>query len=71
MTDVHRFFKLLSRNKLTRQQAFRAIGDDLAFQVDNGALTQLLNAAQQRQKEIMIFVSNVAVCKSLPARSSA
>ncbi|NIH12265.1 MAG: hemin-degrading factor [Serratia symbiotica] len=58
MTDVHQFFKLLSRNKLTRQQAFRAVGDDLAFQVDNGALTQFLNAAQQRQNEIMIFVSN-------------
>ncbi|BBI91907.1 hemin-degrading factor [Serratia symbiotica] len=58
MTDVHQFFPLLNRNKLTRQQAFRAVGDDLAFQVDNGALTQLLNTARQWQNEIMIFVSN-------------
>ncbi|MEX0632617.1 hypothetical protein M8494_12995 [Serratia ureilytica] len=31
MTDVHQFFQLLSRNKLTRQQAFRAVGNDLAY----------------------------------------
>ena len=49
MTDVHQFFQLLSRNKLTRQQAFRAVGDDLAYQVDNSALSQLLEAAQQQQ----------------------
>ena len=58
MTDVHQFFQLLSRNKLTRQQAFRAVGDDLAYQVDNSALSQLLEAAQQQQNEIMIFVGN-------------
>lgn len=58
MTDVHQFFQLLSRNKLTRQQAFRAVGDDLAYQVDHGALSQLLSAAQQFQNEIMIFVGN-------------
>lgn len=58
MADVHQFFSLPNRNKLPRQQAFRAVGDDLAFQVDNGALTQLLNSAQQWQNEIMIFVSN-------------
>jgi putative hemin transport protein len=58
MTDVHQFFQLLSRNKLTRQQAFRAVGDDLAYQVDNSALSQLLQAAQQQQNEIMIFVGN-------------
>ena len=48
MTDVHQFFQLLSRNKLTRQQAFRAVGDDLAYQVDNSALSQLLEAQQQQ-----------------------
>ncbi|MDK1703421.1 ChuX/HutX family heme-like substrate-binding protein [Serratia rubidaea] len=58
MTDVHQFFQLLSRHQIGRQQAFRAVGDDLAYRVDNGALAQLLNAAQQAQNEIMIFVSN-------------
>lgn len=58
MTDVHQFFQLLSRNKLTRQQAFRAVGNDLAYRVDNCALNQLLNAAMDLQNEIMIFVGN-------------
>ena len=58
MTDVHQFFGLLKRHNLTRQQAFRLVGDDLACQVDNGALAQLLQAAMQDRNEIMIFVGN-------------
>lgn len=58
MTDVHQFFQILRRRNLTRQQAFRAVGDDLAYQVDNSALTEILNKANQAQNEIMIFVSN-------------
>ncbi|AHG20007.1 hemin transporter [Chania multitudinisentens RB-25] len=58
MTDVHQFFQLLTRNNLTRQQAFRAVENDLAYQVDNASLTQLLNAALQDKNEIMIFVGN-------------
>lgn len=58
MTDVHQFFQLLTRNNLTRQQAFHAVENDLAYQVDNASLTQLLNAARQDQNEIMIFVGN-------------
>lgn len=58
MTDVHQFFQLLTRNNLTRQQAFRAVGNDLAYRVDNSALAQLLQAAKDAQNEIMIFVGN-------------
>jgi len=58
MTDVHQFFGLLKRHSLTRQQAFRLVGDDLACQVDNSALAQLLNSARQDGNEIMIFVGN-------------
>ncbi|UGB02035.1 hematinate-forming heme oxygenase ChuS [Leclercia sp. G3L] len=58
MTDVHQFFGLLKRHSLTRQQAFRLVGDDLACQVDNSALVQLLNSARQDGNEIMIFVGN-------------
>lgn len=58
MTDVHQFFQLLSRNNLTRQQAFRAVGNDLAYRVDNSALTEILEAAKSAQNEIMIFVGN-------------
>ena len=58
MTDVHQFFGLLKRHSLTRQQAFKLVSDDLACQVDNRALSQLLNNACQDGNEIMIFVGN-------------
>ncbi len=58
MTDVHQFFILLKRYNLTRQQAFRAVKDDLACRVDNSALSQILTAAQQDKNDIMVFVGN-------------
>lgn len=58
MTDVHQFFQLLKRHDITRQQAFEAVGDDLAWRVENGSLTRLLNIAKEDQNEIMIFVGN-------------
>lgn len=58
MTDVHQFFQLLKRHDVTRQQAFKTVGDDLAWRVDNGSLTRLLNIAKDDQNEIMIFVGN-------------
>lgn len=60
MTDIHQFFRLLERHNVTRQQLFRVVADDLAYQVERGALLQILNAAHQQQNEIMIFVSNGA-----------
>ncbi|MFA3761221.1 hemin-degrading factor [Yersinia sp. 2466 StPb PI] len=58
MNDIHQFFMLLKRNKITRRQAFRSVGDDLAYPVDNKALRQILYAAQACQNEVMIFVGN-------------
>lgn len=58
MTDVHQFFSLLKRHNLSRQQAFRLVGDDLARQVENTALAQLLDTARQDGNEIMVFVGN-------------
>ncbi|MCK8573841.1 hemin-degrading factor [Yersinia ruckeri] len=58
MTDIHQFFQLLKRHNLSRQQAFRAVGNDLAYQVDNCALQQILAAAKEQKNEIMIFVGN-------------
>jgi len=58
MTDVHQFFGLLKRHNVSRPQAFRAAGDDLAWRVDNDALARLLALAQQDGNEIMIFVGN-------------
>lgn len=58
MTDVHDFFILLKRHNLTRQQAFNSVADDLAYRVDNDALSQILFAAREDQNEIMVFVGN-------------
>ncbi|MEQ9860346.1 hemin-degrading factor [Pectobacterium cacticida] len=58
MKDVHDFFILLRRYNLTRQQAFNSVSDDLAYRVDNDALSQILFAAREDQNEIMVFVGN-------------
>ncbi|MCZ4060243.1 hemin-degrading factor [Pantoea sp. LMR881] len=58
MTDVHQFFALLKRHNVSRQQAFRAAGNDLAWQVSNNALATVLDLALQDGNEIMIFVGN-------------
>ncbi|WP_342321999.1 ChuX/HutX family heme-like substrate-binding protein [Kosakonia sp. BYX6] len=58
MTDVHQFFGLLKKHNVSRQQAFRLVGDDLACQVGNDALRNLLHTVTKEGNEIMIFVSN-------------
>ncbi|MGK3124553.1 hemin-degrading factor [Candidatus Pantoea formicae] len=58
ITDVHQFFGLLKRHNISRQQAFRAVPDDLARQVSNDSLAKLLDQAQQDGNEIMIFIGN-------------
>lgn len=58
MTDVHQFFQLLRQHDVSRQQAFRAVGEDLAWQVSNDALNLLLQTAREEQNEIMVFVGN-------------
>ncbi|WP_428944182.1 hemin-degrading factor [Pantoea sp. FN060301] len=58
MTDVHQFFGLLKRHNVSRQQAFRAVPEDLARQVDNSALREVLTMAQADGNKIMIFIGN-------------
>lgn len=58
MNDVHQFFGLLKKYQLSRQQAFRLVGDDLACLVSNDALPNLLETVLQDGNEIMIFVDN-------------
>lgn len=58
MTDVHQFYLLLHRHRLTRQQAFNSVGDDLAMRVDNQTLAGLLHRVQQDGNAIMVFVGN-------------
>lgn len=58
MTDVHQFFVLLRKHNLSRQQAFRAVSDDLACRIENDALPRLLGTVREEGNEIMIFVGN-------------
>ncbi|WP_226573401.1 hemin-degrading factor [Mangrovibacter yixingensis] len=58
MTDVHQFFGLLKKHGVSRQQAFRSVGTDLACQVDNDAVLHILTQAEKAQNEIMIFVAS-------------
>lgn len=58
MTDVHQFFGLLRQNKLSRQQAFRLVPEDLACQVDKLAIVSLIKKICNDGNEIMIFVTN-------------
>ncbi|KEA54317.1 hemin transporter [Mangrovibacter sp. MFB070] len=58
MTDVHQFFGLLKNHEVSRLQAFRAVGSDLACQVDNDAVQHILAQAEKAQNELMIFVAN-------------
>lgn len=58
MTDVHQFFGILKALKLTRHEAVRRIGEDYAWQLDRGALTDMFGAASDRDVPIMCFVGN-------------
>lgn len=58
MTDVHQFFSLLNRHNVTRQQAFSSVSDNLACQVDNSALSQILEMALNDGNEIMVFIGS-------------
>lgn len=60
MTDVHQFFRLLKKHNASRQQAFRAVRNDLAQQVSNQSLAMLLDSVHRDGNEIMIFVGNRA-----------
>lgn len=58
MTDVHQFIGLLNKHKVGRMQAFRLIGEDLAYRVPANAITQVLEQAAQTAVPIMVFVGN-------------
>lgn len=58
MDDAHQFFGLLRRLNISRQQAFASVANDLAWRVQNDAVTIALNQAQADGNEIMIFVGN-------------
>lgn len=58
LTDTHQFFPMLRKFKVTRQAALRAAGQDLAQQVEPGALEAMLQSAAASGLPLMCFVAN-------------
>ncbi|MGO1120751.1 hemin-degrading factor [Rhodovibrionaceae bacterium A322] len=58
MTDVHQFFGILRKHKVSRVQALRLIGPKFAEKVDNGAFEKALNLTAERDLPIMVFTGN-------------
>lgn len=58
MTDVHQFFGMLRRYKISREQAFRLTGAPYAEQISPDVLETVLNTAADTQLPIMCFVGN-------------
>lgn len=61
MTDTHEFYHLLRRFEVTRTQALRLAGPDLARPVAKDALTTTLVEVAMTPLAIMIFVGNPGV----------
>ncbi len=58
LKDTHDFIFMLRDFKVSREQAFRIAGTDYAWQVDNAALSQVLERAAAQSLQLMIFVNN-------------
>lgn len=60
MVDVQQFYDLLQQYHLTRQDAFRHVSDELAYQVSVDAMQTLMAKVYQDENEVMIFTGNDA-----------
>ena len=58
MTDVHQFFNILKKHKVSREQAFRLVGGSNAQPLDVSCVEGLLTQAAEREIPIMCFVGN-------------
>lgn len=58
MTNLHDFFSLMKKHKLSRQELFRCVGDDLAYRVSKKSLQEVLTTAREYYEELAIFVPN-------------
>ncbi|MFT6557585.1 hemin-degrading factor [Sneathiella sp.] len=58
MQDVHEFFPLLRKFKISRLQGHRHIGEDFARKVPNSSAQTVLELAASNDFEIMVFVGN-------------
>lgn len=58
MTDTHQVFGLLRELRLSRLQAVRALGQELAWELDHAAVEALFNRAASEAVPLMVFVAN-------------
>lgn len=58
MTDVHQFFGMLRRYKISREQAFRLTGAPYAEPISPDSLESVLTTAAETHLPIMCFVGN-------------
>tara|TARA_R110002049_G_scaffold307712_2_gene509057 strand:+ start:31817 stop:32863 length:1047 start_codon:yes stop_codon:yes gene_type:complete len=58
MTDTHQFMRLTSKLKMNRLGAYRIAGAPYVRQLAVGAVDDMLQAAQTRGVEVMIFTGN-------------
>ena len=61
LADVHDFMILLRKYKVSRTQAMRLVGDDLAWRVTPDSFVSALEKAAQTELSIMIFVGSPGV----------
>lgn len=58
MKDVHQFPGMLRQLKLTRHEAVRGVGDDIAWMLDASAAAETLHRASAQDVPIMCFVGS-------------
>jgi putative hemin transport protein len=58
MGDVHQFPAMLRQLKLTRHEAVRGVGDDIAWMLDASAASETLHRASAQDVPIMCFVGS-------------
>lgn len=58
LKDTHDFFPMLRKFKVDREQAFRKVGDDFAYEISNLGARRAMEIAAGNGCEIMVFVGN-------------
>jgi len=58
LKDTHAFFPMLKKYGVGREQGFRKIGEDFAYEVPLTSVRDVMEAARDKDCEIMVFVGN-------------
>lgn len=58
LQDTHDFYLLLRKHRIGRTQSYRLISDEFAKKVSNESARKALDAARDKNCEIMVFVGN-------------